>query len=293
MKSAEAPQTLLYIAGYGRSGSTLLGRVLSLNPDVLDLGEVMTAPRFVDLPYYHCSCRQKFRDCPVWGPAIATIEPRHADFADRKTHLALLETIAAATDAQVLVDSSKTAGFHALMPFYLDRHLSFPLELVHLVRDPRAVLWSVFRSQKGGSRGSRTAIAKLGLALKVSSIWMMANLAAELFRIWRPKQTIRVRYDEALAKGLPGKLGSLVSQAPLEGMVFTAADSNCHAIGGNLMRNQQTVRIAQDEEWRSKLPAPLAAAVVVICLPLMIRYRFLDVMRPRAEPRMPAQKHDR
>ena len=274
MAEASSPQTLIYIAGYGRSGSTLLGRILTLNPEVVDLGEVMTVTRYLDRPHYRCSCGSKPLECPVWGPALRQVDPKHARFAGREEHLALLEEIARTAPAKYLVDSSKTAGSHANLPFHLSRQLSFPTELVHLVRDPRAVLWSVFR-RTGKKTAPKNPVSRFFLAMKIALSWTYANFAAEMFRISAPDRYTRVVYDRILQEGLPGWLHTVVPQARLEGVSLSAGPANSHAIGGNFMRKNRQVEIAADEEWREKLSVPLSLVVTVICLPLMLRYRLL------------------
>lgn len=63
--SSRAP-TVIYIAGSGRSGSTLLERVLGELPGVVNVGELIdlfrrTAPRGE-----RCGCGRAFADCPFW-----------------------------------------------------------------------------------------------------------------------------------------------------------------------------------------------------------------------------------
>lgn len=275
MTEPSSEPTLIYIAGYGRSGSTLLGRLLTLRPDVLDLGEVITVTRFVNRRNYRCSCGERLAACPVWGPVFSTLGPRKAQFASKQVHSEIVEQIARGSSARYLVDSSKTAGMHGARPFYLSRHLSVPVEMVHLVRDPRAVLWSVFRLQNRKSGPPEKSLAGIALALKVCLSWMYANLAAESFRLVAPGHYTRLVYDEMLREGLPGWLRTLVPEGRLEGIDLEEASQNQHGVGGNPMRKKRQVQIAGDEEWREKLSPWLSVLVTVICLPLMVRYRLL------------------
>jgi len=134
---------LIYIGGYGRSGSTLLESLLTTRPDILACGEVVSC--FRDCADRGCTCGKSPRDCDVWGPFYqAPNGPRGMSHA--ALTLALLDR--ASDRYAFLVDSSKTAWGSLAAPFTLRRSLRDRFHLVHVVRDPRAVCWS----NAGGTR---------------------------------------------------------------------------------------------------------------------------------------------
>jgi hypothetical protein len=61
---------VLYILGYGRSGSTMLGMALGQHPGIVNLGEISALRRFVPGPTYRppraCGCLQPLDQCPYW-----------------------------------------------------------------------------------------------------------------------------------------------------------------------------------------------------------------------------------
>ena len=60
---------ILYITGTGRSGSTLLNRLLDLHPRIFGVGEIF----HLDAYYMHndlCSCGQPVRECPIWSRVV-------------------------------------------------------------------------------------------------------------------------------------------------------------------------------------------------------------------------------
>jgi len=57
---------LVYIGGYGLSGSTLLEYLLTANPEVAGRGEVARHLRSFGRRKI-CTCGQPMRGCPVWG----------------------------------------------------------------------------------------------------------------------------------------------------------------------------------------------------------------------------------
>lgn len=64
--AAAQPVRLLYLAGIGRSGSTLLERLLGEVPGVCSLGEVTHLWRRGVLRNERCGCGTPFLDCPFW-----------------------------------------------------------------------------------------------------------------------------------------------------------------------------------------------------------------------------------
>jgi hypothetical protein len=61
---------VLYVLGYGRSGSTILGMALGQHPGIVNLGEISALRRFVPGPTYRapraCGCLQQLDQCPYW-----------------------------------------------------------------------------------------------------------------------------------------------------------------------------------------------------------------------------------
>ncbi len=61
---------VLYVLGYGRSGSTVLGMALGQHPGLVNLGEISTLPTFVPGPTYiaprACGCLLPLDQCPYW-----------------------------------------------------------------------------------------------------------------------------------------------------------------------------------------------------------------------------------
>jgi hypothetical protein len=61
---------VLYVLGYGRSGSTVLGMALGRHPAVVNLGEISAVRTFVPGPAYvaprTCGCLLPLDQCPYW-----------------------------------------------------------------------------------------------------------------------------------------------------------------------------------------------------------------------------------
>lgn len=250
---------------------------MSLQKGVLDLGEVVMAPRFLDRPKHYCACGEQLMACRIWSTLPEPLKHLPHTDASLKSHLAMLESIATLTDHEFIIDSSKTARHNAFRPFYLRRHLSYPLQLVHLVRDPRACVWSVIRWRLRGDHVHRHAY-QLGVAALTAFSWIGANLAAELYRFCHHEASVRVNYDELLQRGFPDSLKSLGPVGRLEDVVIER-NENCHSMGGNEIRNRARVIVEQDTTWKAQIPKSVRILVTALTWPLMLRYGFLQVRR--------------
>src|SRR3954453_3027262 len=56
----------LFIAGSGRSGSTLVERILGGIPGTVNVGELLDLPRRVAPRDERCGCGEVFSACPFW-----------------------------------------------------------------------------------------------------------------------------------------------------------------------------------------------------------------------------------
>jgi hypothetical protein len=58
---------LVYIGGFGQSGSTLLESLMTANPQVVACGEIANGFEGRTGRELNCSCGKLAKDCPVWG----------------------------------------------------------------------------------------------------------------------------------------------------------------------------------------------------------------------------------
>ena len=198
---------ILYVAGWGRSGSTLVEAALGQVPGLVGVGEIKFIWRRGLIENRRCSCGTPLRSCPFWtrvfDEAYGGVPDARADALDaasarfRTRHLpalllpgarrryapeldwyrrdlvALYEAAASVAGAGVVVDSSKFPS-HL---FALLQAGSLDVRVAHLVRDPRAVAYSWQRDKADpdapGGRMPRLHPAATGL------YWSAWNLAKE------------------------------------------------------------------------------------------------------------------
>jgi hypothetical protein len=169
-----AANDVIYIASHARSGSTLVGSVLGLAEDHVYVGEIREVWRdgLIDNQTFGCGAR--FRDCPFWqdvfrhafggfdAPEVRAAADRINRLTELPDTLSLLRlawtfpsgrgtgnaytrplvklyaAIREASGAAVIVDSSKTMRYGAL----LAATPGVRLRLVNLIRDPRGIVLS-------------------------------------------------------------------------------------------------------------------------------------------------------
>lgn len=203
-----------------------------------------------------------FREWHQWG---ATLRPSvWRDFVDRSVSSAradamrtygentrdVVETAAdqygedTGTRPTVVVDASKDP-YRAL---WLARSGAVELRLIHLTRDPRAVVHSLTRDETPPSRRRLHATRR-------SFAWTIENLLLDQVRgrYLATDQSIVLRY-EALATDPSGVLSELAAFCGVPTEIDVAdrvPSTSVHSIAGNPMRHDRQP-IALDTRWRTE-----------------------------------------
>lgn len=125
---------VVFVAGAGHSGSTLLGLLLGSHSSAFYAGEAAKT-RFLSDPTKPLSkraCKLCGESCPVWGGF------------ELDSSSDLYEQLSRRTGAQTIIDSTKNVGWIAARATELARTTATPV-LVFLTRDGRAVVGSRLR----------------------------------------------------------------------------------------------------------------------------------------------------
>jgi len=298
---------LLYIAGLGRSGSTLLSMVLDTHPEIFAIGE-MKSPR-----RHECSCGKAVEQCPFMlemaDRLVAVgvrLDPGNWNFeyrreghwlADRLLYQSLrsdwLETLRdrisglwpAHRRALVNLDarirqfvataldiSGKRIFVDATKSPIRIRHLQRVagdrLRVIHLIRDPRGV---TFSQRYLGEAGMRA----------VPIGWCHVNLGVERHLNGLPRERwLRVRYESLCADPAStlAAIGSFLGIGPIDvPSNFRAGEHHLQA--GNAARKQSDTRssIAIDERWRTELSPSILDHAARVAGPLARRYGYRDI----------------
>jgi Sulfotransferase domain len=305
--------TVVLLGGFGRSGSTLLERVISRASPATALGEVIHCWERGLLGGERCGCGLAFGDCPFWT-AVGTAAFGGWDAVDAKELLALRRELctnrniplllmpwlrpdfrrrlrryvavldrlyAAAADvagSPLLVDSSKHPS-HA----FLLRHSQVRLRVVLVVRDSRGVAYSwskrVLRPEVADREDYMPTYSPLGAA----SRWSAYNLLFQLLTLALTRVRV-VRYEDFVLRPaatidrvlrFAGTSAEPDARAQLVGGSIDLRTD--HTVAGNPMRFRVgPVSLRLDEEWRSAMPARARRLVSLASWPLRLRYGYVD-----------------
>ena len=305
---ADSRPLVVYVAGCDRSGSTLLNSLVGQVEGVVAVGELWAIWDRAVRGDQLCSCSRRFSECDFWR----AVDHEFGGFADgldevlkyrplvqRYRHLPrllvsrpeswpalhrygdilarLYSAIARVSGCRVIVDTSK----HALYAHVLSRIQGIDVNYVHLVRDPRAVAFSLQRSRRRPEITDRYVEMQRRSASMAAAMWMLGNGLAEALRLHRLKAPLlRIRYEDVTAAPADG-LKAVVRAAGIAdpSLVFlsgrTAAISVGHSVAGNPVRFRHgVVSIEKDEEWRACLSTADKRTVSLATWPLMVRYGY-------------------
>ncbi len=289
---------VLYIAGAGRSGSTLLASLLGEIDGFLNIGEARylfsSRMRSRRIP---CGCGEQIEKCDFWHDFASAIPSDTLEFTTRKltamnfpwlvlaskrkgyqtdqwkTSVSVLEQtyhrLALESRCRLIIDASK----HPAFGYALSQMPGIQLYVLHLVRDARGVVGSWNRSKRYLS--SRPAF-------RVSLEWAVYNLMAEFLRVLGCNY-LRLEYEAFVDDPTIWfrNILDFVEESPLD---LPDLSSNRitlhmqHTLAGNpdkIMRSRP-VRI-HSQPWQ--LPGHLRVGVSLLTWPLLVRYGFAGAGR--------------
>jgi hypothetical protein len=310
---AQSPKVkVLYIAGWGRSGSTILGRVLGQVEGFFLVGELRYVWDRGLIENRLCSCGLPFMECSLWQEVVtqtlgnndhasaeALVDLRERELRTRhilltptlkglQSRVAKMEKYPGAVErlyhavrhvsgGSVIVDTSKFPSYG----FVLQNLPSIELYVLHLVRDPRAVAysWESRRKVKLDKDGSNKLMTPHGFA-KSSLVWGEWNLAIENLRRHEPDRYMLLRYEDFVAsprssvKRILGFLGEDQAELPFNSE-REARLGVPHTFSGNPDRFRGgIVKIRPDETWKRKMGVTRQAAVTALTWPGLVRYGY-------------------
>jgi len=304
------PRVIL-LGGLGRSGTTLVERVLGELPGAAALGEVVHLWRRDVRDNERCACNQRFHDCPFWHEVgglafggwervdVARVEalqgavertrfiPRlgratlpaalRSDVLEYAGYYARVYRAAAkVASASAVIDSSK----HSSLAFCLRWHPDIDLRVVHVVRDARAVAYSwtkqVARPETDGAE-EMTRYSPTRSAL----LWDVHNAAFGMLRR-RGVPVHTLRYEDFLADPV-SRTREIAAFADLDlgpgALDFLGTDHAdlgvAHSAAGNPMRFRTgRITLARDDEWRTRLPSGQRRLVSAVTAPVRRGYGY-------------------
>ncbi len=304
---------VLYVAGFGRSGSTILGNILGEVEGFFHGGELNFIWEHNLMENRLCGCGAPFDECEVWvsvfDRAFGGMEKADAremirlqGFGARTRHVPLMlssrgrraltsrlgkytarlerlyRAIEASTGSRVVVDSSKMPSYG----YVLGTVPGIELYVVHLIRDPRAAAYSWLKEPRPDA-DERSYMNRVN-TVKSSLLWDVWNVSSEA--LWRgsPGRYMRLRYEDFVAEprraveAILDMLGENAGRLPFGPPFVSEREVKLeagHTVAGNPNRFRSgPVQLRPDEEWASRMRPRDRRLVTLLTLPLLARYGY-------------------
>jgi hypothetical protein len=311
---------VLYIGGWGRSGSTLLERMLGQIPGIVATGEVREIWQRGLKEDRACGCGRRFLECDFWtavgqaafggwdrldldrvlhlrfsldrpwsypelGWALKATQP-HERVTEYQGYLRkLYQAISDVSGAAAIVDSSKIPT-HGLL---LSGIPTIDLRVLHLVRDSRGVAFSWAKQVEKKVQGQDPYYLPRYGAFGSAARWVVYNLMASRLRRHADAYAF-LRYEDLIRtperrlmdiQRLTGLDADPASLSFLhEGWAELHVD---HTVDGNPVRwAQGPITLRTDDEWQRRMSRSDRTLVTLVTAPLLSMYRY--PLRPQNAP---------
>lgn len=317
MGDTGGPLTVLSVVGAGRSGTTVLASLLNEVDGITSAGELRWLWERGIQGGRPCGCGRPPELCPVWGPVVAasrehlsamtpprtvddvvaaqralkrareyprvlrTVGEAHAQTGPalrlvRDVMAVACRTVASTTHARVVVDTSKRPLDAALLAGVPD----LDTYVLHVVRDPRAVVHSWRRAKTFSAAGEVRTMGTRGLASSVRRWTSNALYAEALRRRYPPDRWLHLRYEDFAARPrdtIEEVLSFVGAQATTPfADARTATLHPNHIVAGNPSRfTTGEVSIRSDDAWTREMPTRDQRVVAALTLPLRARYGYV------------------
>lgn len=263
---------ILYVAGYSRSGSTMLDTVLESAGGTAGVGEISFIGADWADTRLRCTCGEPYQACPVWhdlfsstaeacaahrivrsvegAAAIAKIERGDLSWELCSEYREIMHRIFSHAGqrlgAGVIVDSSKSARATAGRFLALSRHAGLDVKVLHLVRSGYATAASY---AVHGSNWVQEGRIQPYAAMVPRAIagWRLAHeRVIRLLKLVDPKKQLRVKFEDLVRD----PVGAITAIGAFSGIDVTTVIGKLergeafpvgHQVGGNRLRFQKDI----------------------------------------------------
>lgn len=296
---------IVYIAGWGRSGSTILDNLLGQVDGFVSTGELHNLWDRGILRNRSCGCGTPLSRCPFWRDVfvaafggIGRVDVRSVMAAQRRIHtrhaVAALRSMRAGTvlenyeyashlhnlyggieqtsGASVIVDSSKFPT-DAIVAAGLPGHEVY---VVHLVRDPRAVAYSWRRRKRAPDKNTNQGLLTRVGMVRSTAVWVCYNAVISVLTksAVGSSRYLLLNYEDLASDpdSALRRVMALLGEAARPGPTVTrdgwTSLRATHTASGNPGRFQSgATRIKLDDEWRRLMSPAQILAVSTLALP--------------------------
>jgi hypothetical protein len=303
----------IFVGGADRSGTTLLASLLGAIDGFTTVGELSLLWSRALPEAEPCGCGESVRACPYWTAVLARAFPDGPPDGNavlkarakisgsrqwlrskllggyrgeiigplneyRRLMLSLYSAIAEASGSRVVVDSSKFVTH--VLPLAGGRGLD--VTVVHLVRDSRAVAYSLQRPRFRPQGSDRLAPMTTAPCDESASYWLRINAITNVLGRVHGRY-VRVRYEDlindprSLLTRIARSLGETPASFPLTEPAVSRLEVQ-HTISGNPSRFRVgMVPLRLDDEWVHRMRSEDRRAVMARTWPLMAAYGYIEL----------------
>lgn len=300
---------VIYIAGEGRSGSTLLERVLGQHDKIFAAGELKHIWERSFLDNQLCSCGKHFYDCEVWSgirkcfvERVGKINPssvieafsntsrlrhyllkknlhnKHSEFINN-IYGSLYKAILDITGKEYVIDASKHPTFAHILALNKD----IDLYIIHLVRDSRGVAYSWLKKKKRPEITKKIEYMPQYSPLRTAISWNIINkISQDLQNIEQIKYFL-LRYEDFVSnpKLYLGKIYKFLNIESNLHYLFkkdnTIKLSVNHTVSGNPFRFKTgEIELKLDEKWKKNLNPIIRKLVTTTTYPYLKKYGYIN-----------------
>jgi hypothetical protein len=298
---------ILYLMGWGRSGSTILSNILGQLEGFLPVGEIRTIWKDGFRQNRICGCGKPFSECDFWtrvfedfsrhsgrmeaeqwekvcreetrslsGPKYLLPRgwiPHSPAFQEYLSVTGMVyESLQRTSGCSVIVDISHSPFYGCLLGLLPGLDVYY----VHLIRDPRATAfsWLVPKPQPGPHQ-----MLRIG-CIKSSMLWTMWNAVSEWMQRRNPERFFRIRYEDFIHQPRPSVedlvrfIGENPSSLPFVSNNTVRLEPN-HTLRGNPVRFQTgRIDLKEDLRWQALMKPADRWTTGFLTWPLAIGYGY-------------------
>lgn len=296
---------VLYIAGFERSGSTLINRVFGQIEGFVAWGELRDIWEHGVSENRPCTCGATFHQCEVWQEVLDSgfggIDNLNSSrliklLKQSRRHIALrhflpvpvstpqevqeylaslsalYKAIQSVTRCSVIVDSTKASWYGAA----LQNLSNIDVYTLHITRDPRGVCHSLHRRKQEGEPECQWYNP-----VHASLSWMLKNSAVESF-LSKPKHKyMRMKFEDFVVSP-KDSVQSVLKMMKESCSNLSFVEENAiqmktdHIFTGSPSSRSDTgsVRLKLDERWKKNMSSNDKNVISVITAPLRMKYQY-------------------
>lgn len=300
---------IIYIGGFGRSGSTLISKILGNIPEFFNVNELCFIWEHGIVNKDLCGCGLPVKECKTWNKILLNAfgkipdknqichsiqnipQNRHLlffymfsfiqkifkkkfDYEEYKQNLSTLyQSIIKTTNTQVIIDSSKLPSYANI----ITELKNFDVYIIHLVKDSRATAYSWTKTIKREDSSENGYMEKYS-PIQIARQWTGWNLTFQLLKKRVPY--LQINYEDftnSPQKVLKNLLSFINEEDNFNQLSFSGPKSvnlkPDHSVWGNPMKSQKgDIRISEKREWEKGLNLKSKLFITILTFPLLMKY---------------------